>query len=178
MQENCQVGLKSWISSTYIETRYTLASARTCSLCNVAFTYYSHCIMCYSYSSAVACDNLETADWLNPDNAIQIQDFLRKFSHLLMLMVAVPYLLSQFKAISYSGNGTTGHGHMESKHVTIIMRLTESSGGSVEKDAPCRIHCAGRKEKLFNCFGILFCDSNFYSVYKLVHVFAAMSKLG
>ena len=91
-------------------------------------------------------------------------------------MVAVPYLLSQLKAISYSGNGTTGHGIKA--HHSIIMRLKEPSSGSVEKDAPCRIHCAGRREKLFNCFGILFCDSNFYSVYKLVQVFAVMSKLG
>ena len=62
-----------------------------------------------------------------------------------MLMVAVPYLLSQLKAISYSRNGTTGH---ESKaHHSVIMRLKESSGGSVEKDAPCIIQCAGRREK-------------------------------
>ena len=79
-------------------------------------------------------------------------------------MVAVPYLLSQLKAISYSGNGTTGHGIKA--HHSMIMRLKESSGGSVEKDAPCIIHCAGRREKkkLFNSFGILLCESNFYSV--------------
>ena len=78
-------------------------------------------------------------------------------------MVAVPYLLSQLKAKSYSGNGTTGHGIKA--HHSIIMRLKESSGGSVEKDAPCTIHCAGRREKkLFNSFDILFCESNFYSV--------------
>ena len=60
-------------------------------------------------------------------------------------MVAVPYLMSQLKAISYSGNGTTGHGIKA--HHSMIMRLKESSGGSVEKDAPCIIHCAGRREK-------------------------------
>ena len=60
-------------------------------------------------------------------------------------MVAVPYLLSQLKAISYSGNGTTGHG--SKAHHSMIMRLKESSGGSVEKDAPCIIHCASRREK-------------------------------
>ena len=76
-----------------------------------------------------------------------------------MLMVAVPYLLSQLKEISYSGNGTTGHGIKV--HHSMIMRLKESSGGSVEKDVPCIIHCACRGEKLFNCFGILFCESNF-----------------
>ena len=76
-----------------------------------------------------------------------------------MLMVAVPYLLSQLKAISYSGNGTTGHGIQA--HHSMIMRLKESSGGYVEKDAPCIIPCSGRREKLFNCFGILFCESNF-----------------
>ena len=27
----------------------------------------------------MTCDNLEAADWLDKDNAIQIQDFLRKF---------------------------------------------------------------------------------------------------
>ena len=62
-----------------------------------------------------------------------------------MLMVAVPYLLGQLKTISYSGNGITGHG--SKAHHSIIMRLKESSGGSVEKDAPCIIHCAGRREK-------------------------------
>ena len=62
-----------------------------------------------------------------------------------MLMVAVSYLLSQLKAISYSGNGTTGHGIKA--HHSMIMRLKESSGGSVEKDVPCIIHCAGRREK-------------------------------
>ena len=77
-------------------------------------------------------------------------------------MVAVPYLLSQLKAIPYSGNGTTGHGIKA--HHSMIMRLNESSGGSVEKDAPCIIHCVGRSEKLFNCLGVLFCESNFYSV--------------
>ena len=78
-------------------------------------------------------------------------------------MVAVPYLLSQLKAISYSGNGTTGHG--SKAHHSMIMRLKKSSGGSVEKDAPCIIHCAGRREKkLFDSVGILFCESNFYSV--------------
>ena len=45
-------------------------------------------------------------------------------------MVAVPYLLSQLKAISYSGNDTTGHG-IKAPHA-MIMRLKESSGGSVE----------------------------------------------
>ena len=74
-----------------------------------------------------------------------------------MLMVAVPYLLSQLKAISYSGNGTTGHG--SKAHHSMIMRLKESSGGSVEKDAPCIIHCAGRREKT-----ILQRESNFYSI--------------
>lgn len=44
-------------------------------LSNVVFTYYSHCIMCHSYSSTVACDNLEAADWLDEDNAIQIGTF-------------------------------------------------------------------------------------------------------
>ena len=55
---------------------------------------------------------------------------------------------------------------MEAKHIiSMIMRLKESSGGSVEKDAPCIIHCAGRREKkLFDRVGILFCESNFYSV--------------
>ena len=38
-------------------------------------------------------------------------------------MVAVPYLLSQLKAISYSGNGTTGHGIKA--HHSIIMRLKD-----------------------------------------------------
>ena len=75
-----------------------------------------------------------------------------------MLTVAVPYLLSQLKAVSYSGNGTTGHG-IKAYH-SMNMRLKESSGGYVEKDAPCIIPCAGRREKLFNCFGILFCESN------------------
>ena len=65
-----------------------------------------------------------------------------------MLMVAVPYLMSQLKAISYSGNGTTGHGIKA--HRSMIMRLKESSGGSVEKDAPCIIHCAGRREKNYS----------------------------
>ena len=62
-----------------------------------------------------------------------------------MLMVAVPYLLSQLKAISYSGNGSTGHAIKA--HHSMIMRLKASSGGSVEKDAPCIVHCAGRREK-------------------------------
>ena len=62
-----------------------------------------------------------------------------------MLMVAVPYLLSQLKAISDSRNGTTWHG-IKAHHS--IMRLKESSGGSVEKDATCIIHCAGRREKI------------------------------
>ena len=65
-----------------------------------------------------------------------------------MFMVAVPYLLSQLKTISYSGNGTTGHG--SKAHHSMIMRLKESSGGSVEKDAPCIIHCAGRREKNYS----------------------------
>ena len=60
-------------------------------------------------------------------------------------MVAVPYLLSQLKVISYAGNGTTGLG--SKAHHSMIMRLKESSGGSVEKDAPCIIHCAGRRVK-------------------------------
>ena len=63
-------------------------------------------------------------------------------------MVAVPYLLSQLKAISYSGNGTIGHGIKA--HHSVIMRLKESSGGSVEKGAPCIIHCAGRREKKYS----------------------------
>ena len=71
--------------------------------------------------------------------------FLGNFLTYNWLMVAVPYLLSQLKAISYSGNGTTGHG--SKAHHSMIMRLKESSGGSVEKDAPCIIHCAGRREK-------------------------------
>ena len=65
-----------------------------------------------------------------------------------MLMVAVPYLLSQLKAISYSGNGTTGHG--SKAHHSMIMRLKELSVGSVEKDAPCIIHCSGRREKNYS----------------------------
>ena len=100
--------------------------------------------MCHSYSRTVTCDNLETANWLDQDNAIQIQDFLRKFSHLQELMVAVPYLLSQLKAISYSGNGTNGHGIKA--HHSMIMRLKESSGGSVEKGAPCIIGTGGTGE--------------------------------
>ena len=62
-----------------------------------------------------------------------------------MLMMAMPYPLSQLKAISYSGNGTTGHGIKA--HHSMIMRLKESSGGSVEKDVLCIIHCAGRRDK-------------------------------
>ena len=73
-------------------------------------------------------------------------------------MVAVPYLLSQLKAISYSGSGTTGHG-IKWNH-SMIMRLKESSGGSVQKGFTVLV---GEK-KLFNSFGILFCENNFYSV--------------
>ena len=62
-----------------------------------------------------------------------------------MLMLAVLYLLSQLKEISYSGNSTTGHG--SKAHHSMIMKVKESTGGSVEKDAPCIIHCAGRREK-------------------------------
>ena len=32
--------------------------------------------MCHSYSRTMTCDNPEAADWLDKDNAIQIQDFL------------------------------------------------------------------------------------------------------
>ena len=35
--------------------------------------------MCHSYSRTMTCDNLEAADWLDKDNAIQIQDFLGNF---------------------------------------------------------------------------------------------------
>ena len=44
----------------------------------------------------------------------------------------------------------------------------------MEKDAPCIIHCTGRREKLFDSVGILFCESNFL-LSNLVHVFATMS---
>ena len=63
-----------------------------------------------------------------------------------MLMVAVSHLLSQLKAISYSENGTTGHG--SKAHHSMIMRLKESSGGSVEKDAPCIIQLVGEKKTI------------------------------
>lgn len=62
-----------------------------------------------------------------------------------MLIMAVPYLLSQLKAIAYSGNGTTEHGIKA--HHSMIIRWKELSGGSVEKDTHCIIHCAGRREK-------------------------------
>ena len=50
---------------------------------------------------------------------------------------------------------------MESKHIThdYETEVIEWSG-PMEVDAPCIIHCASRK----NCFGILFCESNFNSV--------------
>ena len=51
---------------------------------------------------------------------------------------------------------------MESKHITHDYEIEGiESSGLVEVDAPCIIHCASRNK---NCFGISFCESNFYSV--------------
>ena len=64
---------------------------------------------------------------------------------------------------------------MESKHITHDFEIEriEWSGnrsGSIEVDAPFIIHCAGRREQSFNCFSILFCDSNFFSVNWFMYV--------
>ena len=51
---------------------------------------------------------------------------------------------------------------MESKHITHDYEIEGiESSGPMEVDAPCIIHCASRNK---NCFGVLFCESNFYSV--------------
>ena len=67
-------------------------------------------------------------------------------------MVAVPCLLCQLKAISYSGHGTIG---MASKYITHDYEIEGiESSGPMEVDAPFIIDCASRKKKtaLVFCF--------------------------
>ena len=136
-------------------------------LCNVAFTYYSHCTMCHSYTRTVT-------GWIKIMQ-FRYKIFLGNFltykcwwwqCHICWVSLK-QYHTQEMAPLGMESNGITQWLWDWRNRVVVLCK----------KDAPCIIHCAGRREKTIQQLWYLVLWEQLL-LSNRVHVFAIMSKLG